>query len=232
MISVQIPLLPVTAALLGLCLAACTNGPTASDAGRTAPPSAETGRATAPQEAPTTQDNAMISRDTAASTRATSTPAMTETAILAGGCFWGMEDILREQPGVLDTEVGYTGGSVKNATYENHEGHAEAIRVVFDPTKTSYAVLLDLFFRMHDPTTKNRQGNDVGTSYRSAIFYLDDAQKREAEAAIARANASGRWKRPVVTEVTQFSEWWPAEEYHQDYLEKHPGGYTCHYVRD
>ena len=155
-----------------------------------------------------------------------------EIAVLAGGCFWGMEDILRKLPGVLDTEVGYTGGTVANATYENHEGHAEAIRITFDPSKLTYGALLDMFFKMHDPTTKNRQGNDVGTSYRSAIFYTSEAQKAEAAAAIERATKSGRWKKPIATEVTAASAWWPAEEYHQDYLVKHPGGYTCHFVRD
>ena len=155
-----------------------------------------------------------------------------EIAILAGGCFWGMEDILRKLPGVLETEVGYTGGNVKNATYKNHEGHAEAIRIVFDPSKLTFGALLDMFFKMHDPTTKNRQGNDTGTSYRSAIFYVSDAQKQEAEAAVERATKSGRWKKPIATEITPASAWWPAEEYHQDYLVKNPGGYTCHYVRD
>jgi peptide methionine sulfoxide reductase msrA/msrB len=160
----------------------------------------------------------------------------TETALLAGGCFWGMEDILREQPGVVDTEVGYTGGALERPTYADMKGgatgHAEAIRIEFDPTKTSFGALLDVFFKMHDPTTKNRQGNDLGSQYRSAIFYLSDAQKAEAEQAIQRATASGRWKRPIVTEVTPASTFWPAEGYHQDYLEKNPNGYTCHFLRD
>jgi len=160
----------------------------------------------------------------------------TETAILAGGCFWGMEDILREQPGVVDTEVGYTGGTLENPTYEDMKtgetGHAEAIRIEFDPAKTSYKTLLGVFFRLHDPTTKNRQGNDLGSQYRSAIFYLDDAQKKVAEEAKREAEASGRWKRPIVTEITKATTFYPAESYHQDYLEKHPGGYTCHYLRD
>jgi peptide methionine sulfoxide reductase msrA/msrB len=162
--------------------------------------------------------------------------ATTETAILAGGCFWGMEDILRELPGVLDTEVGYTGGTVDNPTYADmrsgRSGHAEAIRIVFDPAKTTYGELLDTFFRMHDPTTLNRQGNDRGTQYRSAIFFLSDAQHAEAEKAVQRASESGRWSEPIVTEITQASTFWPAEDYHQDYLEKNPGGYTCHYLRD
>ncbi len=156
----------------------------------------------------------------------------TRVATLAGGCFWGMQDLLRKQPGVIATEVGYTGGTVPNATYRNHEGHAEAIRIEFDPDKTSFEALLRFFFRMHDPTTVNRQGNDVGTSYRSAILYHDDEQKRIAEKVKAEVNASGKWQRPVVTEITPAGPWWRAEEYHQDYLEKNPGGYTCHWVRD
>lgn len=159
-----------------------------------------------------------------------------EVAILAGGCFWGMEDILRELPGVLDTEVGYTGGTLENPTYSDMKtgatGHAEAIRIEFDPARISYGEILATFFRMHDPSTKNRQGNDRGTQYRSAIFYLSPEQKAAAEKAIAEANASGRWKNPVVTEVTEASTFWPAEGFHQDYLEKNPGGYTCHYLRD
>jgi methionine-S-sulfoxide reductase len=155
-----------------------------------------------------------------------------ELATLAGGCFWGMEELLRRQPGVLRTEVGYTGGSVRNATYGNHEGHAEAVRIWFDPKATSYEALLRFFFRMHDPTTLNRQGNDVGTSYRSGIFFASEEQRQTAERVKAEVDASGKWKKPIVTEITRAGEWWPAEEYHQDYLQKHPGGYTCHYVRD
>lgn len=155
----------------------------------------------------------------------------TERAILAGGCFWGMEDLFRQQPGVVSTRVGYTGGEVLNPTYRNHRGHAEAIEVVYDPAVTSYRALLEFFFQMHDPTTKNRQGNDIGDSYRSAIFYLDDEQKRIAEATIAEVDASGKWPAKVVTEVTAADTFWDAEEEHQDYLVKHPGGYTCHYVR-
>jgi peptide-methionine (S)-S-oxide reductase len=155
----------------------------------------------------------------------------TERAILAGGCFWGMEDLFRQQPGVVSTRVGYTGGEVLNPTYRNHRGHAEAIEVVYDPEKTDYRALLEFFFQMHDPTTKNRQGNDIGDSYRSAIFYLDDEQKRVAEATIAEVDASGKWPAKVVTEVTAADTFWDAEEEHQDYLVKHPGGYTCHYVR-
>jgi peptide methionine sulfoxide reductase msrA/msrB len=159
----------------------------------------------------------------------------TETAILAGGCFWGMEELLRKLPGVLDTEVGYTGGVVPHATYERVKkgttGHAEAVRVVFDPEKLSYEDLLLYFFRIHDPTTPNRQGNDIGTQYRSAIFVLNETQRRVAEAVKDRVNRSGAWKRPVVTEIVLAGVFWPAEEYHQDYLQKHPGGYTCHYER-
>lgn len=162
-------------------------------------------------------------------------PAGTETAVLAGGCFWGMEDILREIPGVVDTQVGYTGGAVKDATYEDvhtgASGHAEAVRIVFDPARLSYATLLDWFFRMHDPTTENRQGNDIGSQYRSAIFFTSDAQRETAERVKAEMNASGKWKRPIVTEIAAAGPWYDAEEYHQDYLEKHPNGYTCHYLR-
>jgi peptide methionine sulfoxide reductase msrA/msrB len=160
-----------------------------------------------------------------------------EVAILAGGCFWGMEDILRKIPGVLDTEVGYTGGWLKNPRYEDtHDsksGHAEAVRVVFDPSKLSYEELLERwFFRMHDPTTLNRQGNDVGTQYRSAIFFTSEAQRATAEAVKARVDKSGKWKRPIVTEIVAASTWYPAEDYHQDYLVKNPNGYTCHFMRD
>jgi len=162
--------------------------------------------------------------------------ATKETAILAGGCFWGMEDLIRKIPGVLDTECGYTGGHLKNPAYEDtHDsasGHAEAVKVVFDPTKLTYEDLLGWFFRMHDPTTLNRQGNDVGTQYRSAIFYADDRQKEIAEKVKAKVDASGKWKKPITTEITKASEWYRAEDYHQDYLVKHPGGYTCHYLRD
>lgn len=164
--------------------------------------------------------------------RAVPAPAKEEVATLAGGCFWGMQDLLRKQPGVIATEVGYTGGTVANATYEHHEGHAEAVLIRFDPSKTSFEALLRFFFRMHDPTTLNRQGNDLGTSYRSAIFYHDEAQHRTAERVKAEVDASGKWPRPVVTEIVPAGPWWRAEDYHQDYLIKHPGGYTCHWVRD
>jgi peptide-methionine (S)-S-oxide reductase len=154
-----------------------------------------------------------------------------ETAILAGGCFWGVQDLIRKQPGVLSTRVGYTGGSVANATYRNHEGHAEAIEITFDPDKTSYRDLLEFFFQIHDPTTVDRQGNDIGSSYRSAIFYLSDAQKSIAEDTIADVNASGLWPGQVVTEVTAAGPFWEAEPEHQDYLQNYPDGYTCHFVR-
>ncbi len=156
---------------------------------------------------------------------------MTEQAILAGGCFWGLEELFRALPGVTDTEVGYTGGNVKNATYENHGTHAEAIKITFDPAKTTYRALLEFFFSAHDPTTRNRQGNDIGKSYRSAIFYLNDDQKKTAETLIKEIDASKKWPGPVVTEVAPASDFWSAEAYHQDYLQKNPGGYTCHYVR-
>jgi methionine-S-sulfoxide reductase len=155
----------------------------------------------------------------------------TETAILAGGCFWGMQDLIRKLPGVLSTRVGYTGGTVEHATYRNHEGHAEAIEITFDPAETSYRAILEFFFQIHDPTTRNRQGNDIGTSYRSAIFYLDDEQRRVAEDTIADVEASGLWPGKVVTEVVPAGAFWQAEPEHQDYLERYPNGYTCHFPR-
>ncbi|MGY3425196.1 peptide-methionine (S)-S-oxide reductase [Bradyrhizobium sp. F1.13.4] len=155
----------------------------------------------------------------------------TERAILAGGCFWGMQDLIRKQPGVVSTRVGYTGGAVKNATYRNHEGHAEAIEITFDPAKTSFRTMLEFFFQIHDPTTLNRQGNDLGTSYRSAIFYTSDEQKRVAKDTIADVEASGLWPGKVVTEVAPAGEFWEAEPEHQDYLERYPDGYTCHFIR-
>ncbi len=157
--------------------------------------------------------------------------ATTETAILAGGCFWGVQDLIRKRPGVISTRVGYSGGDVQNATYRNHGTHAEAIEIVFDPAQLSYRELLEFFFQIHDPSTKNRQGNDVGTSYRSAIFYTNDEQKRVAEDTIADVDASGIWPGKVVTEVSPAGPFWQAEEEHQDYLVKYPYGYTCHYVR-
>ncbi|HVS31666.1 MAG TPA: bifunctional methionine sulfoxide reductase B/A protein [Thermoanaerobaculia bacterium] len=153
-------------------------------------------------------------------------------ATLAGGCFWGVEELLRKLPGVLETEVGYTGGKVANATYKNHDGHAEAIEITYDPERISYEDILEFFFKLHDPTTLNRQGNDVGTSYRSAIFVHSDEQRQIAERVKTKVGKSGAWKRPVVTEIVPASEFWTAEDYHQDYLQKNPGGYTCHYVRN
>ena len=159
-----------------------------------------------------------------------------ETAVLAGGCFWGMEEILRKIPGVLETTVGYTGGTVAHPTYQQvctgRTGHAEAIRIVFDPAKLTYEQLLGYFFRMHDPTTLNRQHNDIGTQYRSAIFYTSDAQKEAAERVKGQVDKSGKWKNPVVTEISKAKEFYSAEEYHQKYLIKNPGGYTCHVLRD
>lgn len=154
-----------------------------------------------------------------------------KTAILAGGCFWGMQDLIRNRPGVVSTRVGYTGGDVPNATYRNHAGHAEAIEIRYDPAVTDYRSLLEFFFAIHDPTTRDRQGNDIGTSYRSAIFYLDDEQRQIALDTIAAVDASGRWPGKVVTEVSPAGEFWEAEPEHQDYLQRHPGGYTCHYIR-
>jgi len=162
-------------------------------------------------------------------------PAMRETAILAGGCFWGMEEIIRQLPGVLATTVGYTGGTTTDPTYKQvcsgRTGHAEAVQVVFDPTRLSYAALLDYFFRMHDPTTRNQQHNDVGVQYRSAIFYFSEAQKSTAERVKQHWDQSGKFTRPITTEISPATKFYPAEEYHQKYLVKNPGGYTCHILR-
>jgi peptide-methionine (S)-S-oxide reductase len=155
----------------------------------------------------------------------------TERAVLAGGCFWGMQDLIRKYPGVISTRVGYTGGDVPNATYRKHGTHAEAIEIIFDPTQISYRKLLEFFFQIHDPTTRNRQGNDIGLSYRSAIFYTTDEQKRIALDTIADVEASGLWPGKVVTEVAPAGPFWEAEPEHQDYLERIPDGYTCHFVR-
>lgn len=154
-----------------------------------------------------------------------------KTIYLAGGCFWGLEDLFRDQPGVLDTTVGYTGGENKNPDYENHPGHAEALAITYDPDKTTYEAILDFFFRIHDPTTLNRQGNDIGSSYRSAIFYQNDDELKIAESMIDKVNKSKLYSNPVVTSLEKFTEFYSAEEYHQDYLKKNPGGYTCHYIR-
>ena len=155
----------------------------------------------------------------------------TETAILAGGCFWGMEDLLRRYPGILSTRVGYTGGDVANATYRNHGTHAEGIEIVFNPEVISYRKILEIFFQIHDPTTVNRQGNDVGTSYRSAIFYLSNEQKDMAVKTVADVEASGLWPGKVVTEIAAAGPFWEAEPEHQNYLERRPDGYTCHFIR-
>ncbi len=162
--------------------------------------------------------------------------ATQEKAVLAGGCFWGVQDLIRAIPGVISSEVGYTGGTTVNPVYEQMKtgttGHAEAVQIIFDPGKVSFETLLDFFFRMHNPTTRNQQGNDKGTQYRSAIFYLTDEQKQAAEKKIKEWNDSGKWKAPIVTEVTKASTFYSAEGYHQDYLVKNPGGYTCHYYRE
>ena len=159
----------------------------------------------------------------------------TEIATLAGGCFWGMEELLRTRPGVIDVENGYTGGKSDSGIYElvktGLTGHAESVQIKFDPTKTSYEDILLFFFKIHDPTTKNQQGNDIGTQYRSAIFYHDEKQHQTADKVKARVEKSGAWKKPVVTEVVPFTKWFKAEDFHQDYLEKNPGGYTCHSIR-
>jgi peptide-methionine (S)-S-oxide reductase len=156
---------------------------------------------------------------------------MTERAVLAGGCFWGMQDLIRKRPGVVSTRVGYTGGDVPNATYRDHGTHAEGIEIVFDPAKTSYREILEFFFQIHDPTTSNRQGNDLGMSYRSAIYYVDDAQKLTARQTIRDVEASGLWPGKVVTEIAPVGDFWEAEPEHQDYLVRVPNGYTCHFPR-
>jgi peptide-methionine (S)-S-oxide reductase len=155
----------------------------------------------------------------------------TETAILAGGCFWGAQELLRQRDGVISTRVGYTGGDVPNATYRNHEGHAEAVEIIFDPERISYRDILEFFFQIHDPTTKDRQGNDIGSSYRSEIFYTTDEQRQVAEDTIADVDASGIWPGKVVTKVSEAGPFWEAEPEHQDYLQRYPNGYTCHFVR-
>ena len=155
----------------------------------------------------------------------------TERAVLAGGCFWGMQELIRKRTGVLSTRVGYTGGDVPNATYQNHGTHAEGIEIIFDPAQTSYREMLEFFFQIHDPTTENRQGNDVGMSYRSAIYYVDEAQKAVALDTIADVDASGIWPGKVVTEVEPVGDFWEAESEHQDYLQRLPSGYTCHFAR-
>jgi peptide-methionine (S)-S-oxide reductase len=157
--------------------------------------------------------------------------AATERAVLAGGCFWGMQDLIRRLPGVISTRVGYSGGDVPNATYRNHGTHAEAIEIIFDPARTTYRDILEFFFQIHDPSTRNRQGNDIGMSYRSAIYYADDTQKAVAQDTIADVDASGLWPGKVVTELAPVGPFWEAEPEHQDYLERIPNGYTCHFPR-
>lgn len=152
-------------------------------------------------------------------------------AYIAGGCFWGMEELFRKEPGIVDTEAGYTGGKNEDPTYEFHPGHAEALEVTYNPEETSFKNILDFFFRIHDPTTLNRQGNDVGDAYRSAIFYQNEEEKKTAEEMIEMVNASGRWDDEVVTTLEKFEKFTIAEDYHQDYLQKNPGGYTCHFIR-
>lgn len=227
------------AALSVVALIACEapkNGdisaPTPSSA---ASPSSEPRAAMSPSE----QDGAKRpgASDALAAQERAPDPAHRQVAVLAGGCFWGMEDILRDIPGVIETDVGYSGGTMANPGYgdvkKGNTGHAESVRIVFDPSRISYSELLEKwFFRMHDPTTKNRQGNDVGSQYRSAIFYNSEAQRETALTVIERVDDSKQWDEPIVTEVAPFSEFTPAEGYHQDYLEKNPGGYTCHYMRD
>lgn len=156
---------------------------------------------------------------------------MTKKAYLAGGCFWGLEELFRQQPGILDTEAGYTGGKNENPTYDFHPDHAEALELTYDTDQTSFKQILDFFFRVHDPTTKNRQGNDIGSAYRSAIFFQNEEEKKQAEEFIDIVNKSGRWDNPVVTTLEPFSIFYPAEGYHQDYLQKNPGGYSCHFMR-
>jgi methionine-S-sulfoxide reductase len=178
-----------------------------------------------------------MNEENGATSPATTGAQKLEVAVLAGGCFWGVEDILRDVPGVVDTEVGYTGGWLENPTYhdthDSQSGHAEAVRITFDPTVLGFEELLERwFFRLHDPTTLNRQGGDVGTQYRSAIFPQTEEQRAIAERVIERVGASGRWKRPITTSIEPPGTWYSAEAYHQDYLRKNPGGYTCHYLRD
>lgn len=155
---------------------------------------------------------------------------MIKKVVLGGGCFWGLEELLRKQTGVVDTRVGYAGGSVENPTYENHEGHAEVVEITYDDSVVTFWKLLDFFFQIHNPTTVNRQGNDIGTSYRSVIFYLNEEEKKQAEDFIKIVNDSKRWKDPVVTTLEPLSTFYLAEDYHQDYLQKNPGGYTCHAI--
>ncbi len=156
---------------------------------------------------------------------------MIKKVVLGGGCFWGLQDLIRKQLGITNTSVGYAGGSVDNPTYENHEGHAEVVEIEYDTELTSYKQILDFFFQIHDPTTLNQQGNDIGTSYRSVIFFNDDDEKKQAEEFIKLVDSSGRWQKPVVTTLEPLAKFYLAEDYHQNYLQKFPEGYTCHYIR-
>lgn len=174
---------------------------------------------------------ASASKEKATKAGAAVPDSLLKKAYVAGGCFWGMQELFRKEKGVVTTQVGYIGGDNRNPTYANHPGHAEGIEITYDPSQISYLELLDFFFRIHDPTTLNRQGNDVGTSYRSAIFYENESEKQDAEKIIKIVNDSKRWKGEVATKVTPYEKFWPAEEEHQDYLQKNPGGYTCHYER-
>lgn len=183
------------------------------------------------QSAPMVPADSQQSESEAETLKSKKGSEMTERAVLAGGCFWGMQDLIRKRPGIIDTRVGYSGGDVKNATYRNHGTHAEAIEINFDPTVTSYRELLEFFFQIHDPTTVNRQGNDRGTGYRSAIYYTSEEQKQVAIDTIADVDASGLWPGKVVTEVEPVGDFWEAEPEHQDYLERIPNGYTCHFAR-
>lgn len=193
------------------------------------PPPAATASTT--NEASTATEDTSPDVQEATDTNTQDSTKMNETAVLAGGCFWGMQELIRKMPGVISTRVGYTGGDVPNATYRNHGTHAEGIEIVFDPNETSYRELLEFFFQIHDPTTANRQGNDVGTAYRSAIYFTSEEQKTIALDTIEDVNASGIWPGKVVTEIETVGPFWEAEPEHQDYLQKFPGGYTCHFPR-
>ncbi len=219
-----------SAALAGAAVVAVTMGVMVSNTTPASGPDTtpDTGPTSTPSEAAESSQQSLTLND---DDNAAGEQPMTERAVLAGGCFWGMEDLFRKLPGVVDTRVGYSGGDVKNATYRNHGTHAEAIEVVYDPSQTNFRNMLEFFFQIHDPTTIDRQGNDQGTAYRSAIYYTSDDQKQVALDTIADVNASGLWPGQVVTQVEPVSDFWEAEPEHQDYLVRTPGGYTCHYPR-
>jgi methionine-S-sulfoxide reductase len=225
----MLALLRWTLVVASLCLG-CSRAET-----RSVLPASEHGAATRAATPSAAQDSTVQGASAAKSASQRPVAEHESVAILAGGCFWGMQELLRQLPGVRQTRVGYTGGQLKGPGYDDvktgRTGHAESVQVVFDPNQLSYERLLAYFFTIHDPTTKNQQGNDIGTQYRSIIFVLDAEQRRVAEKMIERVGASGDWKAPLTTEVTQAVEFYPAEEYHQDYLQKNPGGYTCHYPR-